>query len=463
MVLVTVLALLAAAAAVGYVTLDRSIKTFDGRGISRHRPPPTVHGQNLLLIGSDSRAVGDRALGGRGKVVGRSDTTLLVHIYEGGRRAVAVSIPRDALVTVPACRLPDGTWSKPQHQVMFNEAFAVGDTRAGNPACTLNTVERLTGLRVDHTVVADFVGFAAMTRIVGGVPVCVPQDVYQGDLDPNRPTQGRLVFHRGVQKVSGARALDYVRLRHGVGDGSDIGRMRRQQAFIGAVITKVRREGLTPTKLLPLARAATENLTVDASLGSAEKLLSFVLGLRHMAPEDLVFVTTPWRYDGARVALVHPDVDQLWTALANDQPLSADGGRPARVRRAVSGWLSTVTAPVTVQASAARPALAQRTARALDALGLHASAGPATGAGLRSRVDYGPGQRDQALALATAVVGTRVRQVPAPGLRLVLGRQHRVRDAGAVVTDAPGRLPSSLTDGARSAATAPCTNVSYGG
>jgi LCP family protein required for cell wall assembly len=386
-----------------------------------------------------------------------------VHIYEGGRRAVAVSIPRDALVTIPTCRLPDGSWSKPRRQAMFNEAFSVGDTKAGNPACTLNTVEKLTGLRVDHTVVADFVGFAAMTRIVGGVPVCVPNDVYEGDLDPNLPSQGRLVFHRGVQKVSGARALDYVRLRHGLGDGSDIGRMRRQQAFLGAVITKVRAEGLTPTKLLPLARAATENLTVDASLGSAKKLLSFVLGLRHMAPEDLVFVTTPWRYDGARVALVHPDVDRLWTALADDQPLSADGARPARVRRAVSDWLSTVTAPVTVQASAARPALGPRTARALDALGLQTSAGPATSAGRRTRVDYGPGQRAQALALATVVVGTRVRQVPTPGLRLVLGRQHRVRDAAAVVTDAPGRLPSSLTDGARSAATAPCRNVSYGG
>jgi LCP family protein required for cell wall assembly len=462
-VLVTVLALLAAAAAVGYVTLDRSIQTFDGRGISRHRPPPTVHGQNVLLIGSDSRAAGDRALGGRGKVVGRSDTALLVHIYEGGRRAVAVSIPRDALVTIPACRLSDGSWSQPQRQTMFNEAFSVGDTLAGNPACTLNTVEKLTGLRVDHTVVADFVGFAAMTRIVGGVPVCLPDDVYEGDLDPNRPTQGRLVFHRGVQKVAGARALDYVRLRHGVGDGSDIGRMRRQQAFIGAVITKVRAEGLTPTKLLPLAEAATENLTVDASLGSARRLLSFVLGLRHMAPEDLVFVTTPWRYDGPRVALVHPDVDRLWTALANDEPISATGTRPARVHRAVSAWLSTVKAPVVVQASAAQPALAPRTARALDALGLDASAGPGATPGRRSRVDYGPGQRDQALALATAVVGTRIRQVPTPGLRLVLGRQHRVRSADTVVTDAQARLPRSVTDGARSAATDPCTNVSYGG
>ena len=160
---------------------------------------------------------------------------------------------------------------------------------------------------------------------------------------------------------------------------------------------------------------------------------------------------------------MHPDVDRLWTALADDEPISATGTRPARVHRAVSAWLSTVKAPVIVQASAARPALAPRTARALAPSASTRRRGRAPRPGRRSRVDYGPGQRDQALALATAVVGTRVRQVPTPGLRLVLGRQHRVRSADTVVTDAQARLPSSVTDGARSAATDPCTNVSYGG
>ena len=348
----------AATATVAYVQLDRHINTFSGNGISKHRPPPTVHGQNILLIGSDSRQGADRRLGGDGSPVGRSDTTLLLHIYEGGERAVAVSIPRDALVDIPACRLPDGSWSEPRQRIMFNTAFSVGQAPEGNPACTVNTVEKLTGMRVDHTVVADFAGFAAMTDIVGGVPVCLPEPVYQRDINPNLGTQGKLVFHKGMQTVSGQKALDYVRLRHGIGDGSDIGRMRRQQAFLGSVIAKVRADGMTPSHILPLAEAATKYLTFDTALGSARRLLSFALSLRHMSPENVLFVTTPWRYDGPRVDLVHPDVDRLWAALLHDEPLvtAQDGkagpkkpggekpnGRPAKPQRDHGGLPESIT------------------------------------------------------------------------------------------------------------------------
>lgn len=460
--LAAVLSILVATGAVVYVQLDRSIKTFSGSGISQRRPPPTVAGQNILLIGSDTRAGGDRALGGKGSAAGRSDTTLFVHVYEGGQRAVAVSIPRDALVDIPACRLPDGTWSAPQHRVMFNAAFSVGQTTHGNPACTVNTVEKLTGMRVDHTVVADFVGFAAMTKIVGGVPVCLPNPIYQGDLDPQRRSRGSLVFHPGVQVVSGTRALDFVRLRHGVGDGSDIGRMRRQQAFLGSVIAKVRAEGFTPTHLLPLAEAATKYLTVDPALGSANKLLSFVLGLRHMSPENVVFLTTPWRYDGPRVALVHPDVDRLWRALRHDEPI-ATGAPPAKaVEPTVGQRLATVTGSVTVLSGTSSPGLAGRTTRALRAAGVDARAAGTGPPEDHTVVEYGPGQAAQARALASAFVGSRVRADSAPGLRLVLGTAHRLRSLRSRATSPATSLPDSVTRDARSAASNPCTGNSYG-
>jgi LCP family protein required for cell wall assembly len=456
-------------ASVGYVELDRHIQTFSGRGISRHRPPPTVAGQNILLIGSDTRAGADSSLGGKGEKVGRSDTTLLVHVYQGGRRAVAVSIPRDSLVDIPRCALPDGKWSAPQHDVMFNAAFSVGQTTAGNPACTVNTVEKLTGMRVDHTIVVDFKGFAAMTRIVGGVPVCMPNDVYQDDLDPNRQTQGRLVFHKGVQEVSGRRALDYVRLRHGVGDGSDIGRMRRQQAFLGSVVAKVRKEGVTPLHILPLAKAATKYLTVDPGLGSARKLLSFVLSLRHMSESNIVFLTAPWRYDGPRVALVHPDVDRLWAALKNDQPVTPGSQKTAK-KPTVRQRLATVSDPVTVLdaggSGASRAAAAQQAARQaahlLRQARVHVQV--STG-GLRAAhtvVEYGPGQRAQALALATAFVDARTHATSHPGLRVVPGSRHGLQPLGSVAKGPSVKLPKSVTRDARSAATGPCQGISYG-
>jgi LCP family protein required for cell wall assembly len=463
LVLAVLLSLVVAAVAVAYVRFDKSINTFDGKGISKHRPPPTVSGQNILLIGSDSRAGADRGLGGKGSPVGRSDTTLFVHIYEGGRRAVAVSIPRDAIVDIPRCLLPDGSWSAPRTNVMFNQAFTVGQTSSGNPACTVNTVEKMTHMRIDHTVIADFSGFAAMTDIVGGVPVCVPNDVYQGDLDPNRPDRGKLIFHKGVQVVAGAKALDYVRLRHGIGDGSDIGRMRRQQAFLASVISKVRAEGITPSNILPLANAATKYLTVDPQLGTGRKLLSFVLSLRHMSPNDIVFLTTPWRYDGPRIALVHPDVDRLWAALRADEPVTGTGRteKTEAVTATVADRLARVTEPVTVLNGTAVSGLAEQTRRVLDAAGVHV-AGLANGPRLpRTIVEYGPGQKAQARALATAFVGARVHPVSTPGLHLLLGDRHRMRSMSAPA-GAHRPLPDSITKEARSAASRPCSNVSFG-
>jgi LCP family protein required for cell wall assembly len=459
----TLLSLVLVAGAVVYVHIDRKISTFNDNGISAHRPPPTVQGQNILLIGSDSRAGEDSQLGGAGDEVGRSDTTLFVHVYEGGRRAVAVSIPRDALVDIPPCRLPDGSWSQPQTQAMFNAAYSVGQTPEGNPACTVNTVEKLTGMRVDHTVVADFAGFAAMTEIVGGVPVCLPNPIYQGDINPNLGSQGKMIFHEGLQNVSGAKALAYVRLRHGIGDGSDIGRMRRQQAFLASVVTKVRAEGMTPTKILPLAEAATENLTVDDGLGSARKLLAFVLSLRHMAPEDVVFVTTPWRYDGARVALVHPDVDRLWAALDADQPLSSSGkDKPRHEQRTVAQQLDSVDVPVRVLNGAGVAGLAATTAKELGAAGLEIDEVGNAAAQERTVVLYGPDQAGPARALAAAFVGARTQEVPEPGLQLVLGARHRMRGLDESVKARVEPLPESITTGSRSAATDPCTDVSYG-
>ncbi|MGW9210501.1 LCP family protein [Embleya sp. NPDC055664] len=320
--------LLVAGAGWIYLRLNGNIRTFSADGVSPDRPEETG-GRNVLVIGSDSRAGGNDAYGGGQGDVGRSDTAFLLHVYADRRHAVAVSIPRDALVEIPPCRLPDGSWTGPETNTVFNAAFSVGDTTRGNPACTQNTVEKLTGLRVDHTVVIDFAGFARMTSAVGGVDVCVPTDVYAGDLNPNLHARGELLFAKGRQTVSGQKALDYVRIRHGLGDGSDIGRIRRQQAFVAALITRVKGKGLDPTTLFPLADAATKALTVDPGLGSVQKLTSFAMSLRDIDLHNTKFVTVPWRYQGERVAIVRPRADILWSALRADRTVDGEdaGGK----------------------------------------------------------------------------------------------------------------------------------------
>ncbi|KNB51901.1 LCP family protein [Streptomyces caatingaensis] len=446
--------------------LNGNISTFDSGGLSRNRPGSAA-GQNVLVIGSDSRAGGNRSLGGGTGAVGRSDTAFLLHVHEDGAHATAVSIPRDTLVEIPPCRLPDGSWTSTRSRAMFNSAFTVGGTAGGNPACTQNTVERLTGLRVDHTVVVDFAGFASMTDAVGGVEVCLPHEVRQGDLDPHRGSPGEVIFHKGRQTVSGKKALDYVRVRHGIGDGSDIGRIRRQQAFLASLVRKVRSQGLNPTALLPLADAATRSLTVDPGLGSVDKLLSFALSFKDIDLHDITFVTMPWRYEGDRVAVVQPDADELWAALRADRP----PGRPAA--SASASALADARGGrgrVAVTDASGVPGLAGRVAARLKERGWSVAAvrteqGRAEDTTV---IEFGPGRARQARALAALFPDAFVRGTATEGVSVTLGRDAasapgpRMEPAGAASGAGGGGGGDAARDGTRAADDNPCSGLSYG-
>ncbi|WP_329269565.1 LCP family protein [Streptomyces sp. NBC_01451] len=465
----SLLLLLAAGAGWVYLKLDRDIKTFDAGGISDNRPAAgSSKGENVLVIGSDARNDGNAALGG-GDVndIGRSDTAFLLHIYADHKNAVAVSIPRDTLVTIPPCRLPDGKWTTAQRGVMFNRAYSVGETAKGNPACTQNTVESITGLRVDHTVVVDFKGFAALTDVVGGVKVCLPQKLYERDLSPKRTTRGKLLFDKGEQTVSGQKALDYVRIRHGIGDGSDIGRIKRQQAFVASLLTEVKSNGLSPTKLLPLADAATKSLTVDPGLGSAQKLISFAMTLKDIDLHNTKFVTIPWRYQGSRVAIVEPDASDLWAALKADRTLdgkdasgkkkASPSARPTASATPVSGRGITVT----VYNGTTVTGLAAKAAAELTSKGFTVN-GTATASSqdhATTVIEYGPGLKSAAQTAARVFPGAAVQPVTAAGVNVVVGESYK---GGSTAAPQPTAIPKDVTEGARSADDSLCSNLSYG-
>ncbi|MFS7875542.1 LCP family protein [Streptomyces asiaticus] len=454
-----------------YFKLNGNITTFGADGLSDNRPEGNAAGQNVLVIGSDTRSGGNSRLGGGTGDVGRSDTALLLHVYADGKHAVGVSIPRDTLVDIPPCRLPDGTWTRTQRNAMFNSAFSVGETAQGNPACTQNTVEKLTGLRMDHTVVIDFEGFSRMTSAVGGVQVCVPQDVYERDLSPSRATRGKRIFSKGVQTVSGQKALDYVRIRHGIGDGSDIGRIQRQQAFISALLKKVKSQGINPTTLYPLADAATKSMTVDPGLGSAKKLMSFAMSMKDIDLHNTKFVTIPWRYQGERVAIVQPDADGLWADIRADRTIDgkAAGGKRDEPRDpATPSATSTVSAAdisVSVYNGTTTPGLA---ARAADTLRTHGfTVTGATNADTQDHattvVGYGPGERDRAQVVARLFPGAGLRPATTPGISLTLGRTYLTAPSPDTSTpSAPSASSSHVADDARSADDDPCSNLSYG-
>ncbi|MFE0460137.1 LCP family protein [Kitasatospora sp. NPDC058965] len=481
--------LVTAAGGALYTYFDGNISSFDAAGISADRPPAATADANgnkpvnVLLIGSDSRGDGNSDLGGGGDAGARSDTTILLHVYADHKHAVGVSFPRDSLVEIPPC-LVNGKWTKPQPNTMFNAAFAMGNTDKGNPACTQNTVEHLTGLRVDHTLVVDFNGFAAMTSAVGGVDVCLPNAVYEGDLNPNLGHKGNLIFAKGEQQVSGQKALDYVRVRHGIGDGSDIGRMQRQQAFLSSLIKKVKGSGMDPTTLLPLANAATKSLTVDPDLSSADKLLGFAMSMKNIDLHNIKFITTPWRFEGARVAWVHPDVDNLWAALKADRTLDgqdASGGQRPDAPSGSPAAQSSPAAPPPVAAGSVNGAGARvnvyngtttkgltvtASAKLKDAKFTVAGTGNAATQNHDTTViQYGTtAEAKSAEALAQLFPGASVEKSGAAGLNVILGKDYAAANGGAAAggsSAAPAPLPSSIANNARSADDDPCSNLTY--
>ncbi|MFJ8627640.1 LCP family protein [Kitasatospora sp. NPDC093550] len=495
-----VLVLIAGAGGAIYFKLNANIKSFDADAIAADRPPEAkadADGNkpvNVLLIGSDSRGKNNADLGGGEDGGARSDTTILLHVYADHKHAVGISIPRNAMVQLPSCKLPNGKWTKGGNNDLFNAAFSTGGSDDGNPACTQNTVEKLTGIRVDHTIVVDFNGFAAMTKAVNGVDICLPQPIYEGDINPNLHKKGALVLPQGKQTVDGQKALDYVRLRHGIGDGSDIGRMKRQQAFMSSLISKIKKDGLSPTNLLPLADAATKSLTVDPGLNSADKLLSFGLSMKNIDMHDLKFVTAPWRYrtQDSNIDLIQPDAGKLWETLKADQTIDGQNATGQQPDAAGSGTgaapqppaPTTPAAPVGDASNAAIKVsvyngtvvngLAGKGTDQLKAAKFSATtAGQAASTKYKTTtIEYGTGQKANAEKIAALFPGAELASGSSRGISVIVGQDFAATvgagspsgTAGATpgVPAAPQPLPTTVTNDARSADDDICANTTYG-
>jgi LCP family protein required for cell wall assembly len=251
------------------------IERFD-LNLGNDRPPVIAggRGENFLLIGvddghevnlKDMLASGDWRPG-----IFRSDTIMVAHRSGDGSKVEVVSVPRDSYVDIPGSGLNK-----------INAAFSYG-----GPALLGRTVERVTGLRIDHVVIVDFQGFAGITDAVGGVPVYLPDDVVD-------PRSGETTWHRGWERVRGERALQYVRTRYGLPRG-DFDRVQRQQNLLRAVLDGVTRTSVltNPLKLTSLVDQVTSHLAVDSGL-SNDAVRSLAWSMRNTRPRDIDFVTAP--------------------------------------------------------------------------------------------------------------------------------------------------------------------------
>ncbi|PAK27423.1 transcriptional regulator [Streptomyces sp. alain-838] len=279
------------------------------------RPAKADNGsQNILVLGSDTRAGGNKKLGGgTDDGTARSDTAMVLHVHKGHKKASVVSIPRDTLIDRPECTDAHGGEHPAANGVMFNSAYSTGGA-----ACAVKTVESISGLRMDHYLEVDFSGFQQLIDDLGGVDITTTEAIKDPDSHLDLPA--------GTHTLTGEQALGLVRTRHGVGDGSDLGRIQLQQAFVKALVDQVKDIGLlgNPKKLYDIADTATKTVTTDSDLGSVNSLMSFATGLKGIGPANMHMVTMPVVYDPAdpnRVLLEKAKADQVWTALKNDKPV----------------------------------------------------------------------------------------------------------------------------------------------
>jgi len=304
--------LTASVISVAYSKLDANFD--EGSPIEHHNKKKHLIGGdplNILVMGSDSRVGAGNDIDGQTDIGQRSDTTILVHISADRKTVYGVSLPRDAMVTRPDCTGPDGKTVPGGELQMFNDAYSLG-----GPSCTASQVEALTGLYIDHYVSVDFNGFKEMVEAVHGVTVCIPEDVDD--------REHGIVLEAGTQELDGQEALNYVRERSST-PNADIGRMKRQQAFIASMVNKVVSAGtLTrPGRVYEFLEAATGSIVTDPGLSSLSKLVNLAWQFRKTDLDDITFITVPFEaYQPDPNRLVWSDSAKgLWKVMLQDRPL----------------------------------------------------------------------------------------------------------------------------------------------
>ncbi|MEV7997783.1 LCP family protein [Pseudarthrobacter oxydans] len=407
----------------------------------------------ILILGSDTRD-GENAEYGTAddsRGYGKSDVMMMMDISEDNKRVSVISFPRDLLVDIPECKDEETNQVYPARSgVMINEAMA----EAGI-GCAVDTVNQLTGLEVDHFMMADFTAVKELSNAVGGVEVCISDAVYDPD--------SRLRLPAGTSAVQGEMALAFLRTRHAFADGGDLGRIKAQQGFLSSLTRKIKDDGTLsdPGRMLKIADVVTQNLTVDEGLASVPSLLTIGNRLKDIDISKVAFVavpTTPALADPNRLQIAEPAGSQLFAALRQDVDLTdptAPSPSPSETSAPPTA-APTETAPplppydkavqpVTVANGTGVPGRAQEIVQALISGGFTQAGQFEATAVEQSVVYYGTDFADVAADVA-AVLGIPAAQVvPAPniaGVQVYLGTDFTT----GITYGAPAALPDDIVN-----------------
>ncbi|UFR04118.1 LCP family protein [Streptomyces sp. Go40/10] len=307
-------------------------KRANGDDSKAHRTAPNAAGQtplNILLIGSDSRNSKENLkLGGSRDHVGDpplGDVQMLIHLSADRKSASMVSIPRDTRVHIPECKDPESGKVYPETTDIINVTLA-----RGGAGCTLLTWEDLTGVYIDHWMTIDFAGVVRMADAIGGVEVCVKQNVWDHSTPSQRGGSG-LKLTEGPHKVKGEQALQWLRTRHAW--GSDLMRARAQHMYLNSMIRTLKKQSVfTDTgRLTDLAEAATKSLKVSEEIGTVKKLYDLGMEMKSVPTDRVTSLTMPNVPDpndpDNHVVPDKAKADRVWQMLRDDVPFDKNGGK----------------------------------------------------------------------------------------------------------------------------------------
>ncbi|MCX5013610.1 LCP family protein [Streptomyces sp. NBC_00555] len=327
---------------------------------------PNSFGQtplNILLIGSDARNDAEnQALGGATDTFGGpplADVQMLLHLSADRSNMSVVSMPRDTILMMPKCTEPGGkVHPASKGLVQTNESL-----QRGGPGCTVATWTELTKIPIDHFMMIDFKGVVSMADAIGGVPVCVEENVYSR----NREGKGSgLKLPKGESVIQGETALQWLRTRYGFEDGTDIGRTHAQHQYMNSMAREFRKNAklTNPVKLNSLAQAAIDAMVVDTGLNKIDKLYDLSMELKKVPPGRITMTTMPWVYstkpgmDG-RVEPLAGEAEDLFRMVREDIALDGKGsGTPAAGASPAPGGTPTAPAQQPTSAPTTAPASA---------------------------------------------------------------------------------------------------------
>jgi LCP family protein required for cell wall assembly len=382
--------------------------------------PVDTHPQaeNIMIIGSDTRNGVGKGYG-QDLTTDQSDTLMIMHIAADRKYVDVMSIPRDSWVNIPACKMGNGQTSSPT-TFKINEAYALGNLDGNHTdlgvACTIKTLEQDTGIHIDHFVSINFEGFRAMVNAVGGVEEC--------NTAPINDPKSNLHLSAGHHLLHGYVALAYVRARYTLGNGSDLERIGRQQAFMSSLVARVKSKLLNPVAIYRFLDAATKSITIDSQLGGIHGLYNLATSVRNLPASQVTFFTLPTYprqlvvpTDTANLLWTQPEDSTIFQDFRDDVPVTTTSLQPAK-----KPHIAPHTVAVSVRNGTAQYGLQDSVGSLLQQKGFNVTSmlQGDTQDITETVIKYHAGHAAAARLLARKVPGSAVEEVPGTSSRLVL-------------------------------------------